>query len=1371
MAAKSTRKRCALGVVCGGAFWAAAVSCARDERELQLVVPGPGQGSPEMQVGMLQGAKMEIQPPSVALGAVTTGFASRARLKVLNSGTTPLPAPGVAWAAGDAADYELIQNQCSTDLPPGGSCELRVQLVPSHAGLIEAALEVSSGAGNSVRVPFSGEGFAAGNLILAPVVGSFEDFGGVRVGSVRESSFSILNPGTAPSGVLSFRLNRPEFSLPSPQPGECVSGATDLGAGQTCNLRVAFGPAERGPLETTLTATTPGAGSVSLNLVGNGLIAGVLESSVSDVDFAGVVLGSSGFSSVRFENQGDEPMALGGVRLEPALPEFSIQNSTCAAGSTLPAGAACEVGLEFRPTVQDEERSTELVLDAAGLEPLRVGLVGHGLEKGSLLVAATLPGEEDFGDVLLEESVTHVFQVSNPGAQPSGVLSLAVSGAFELSSAPEAADCVDGATSLVNGEGCTVRLSFKPTLRQAESGALTIGSALAGATRLDLKGRGILPAKFELGGEVNFGRVLINASAERTVTLKNAGDQLLPPPSVEVTSSNAAQAAAFSVANGCTAPLAFGEQCALTITFDPTVAVPHSANLQLSAEPGGTASVLLLGEALTPGSLVLAPVNGSTDFGDVPLGMSVSRSFTLSNPGNVASGQLTISSDDTHFLISPGDCNQGTPEGLVDGSSCTFSVAFTPDGSAPVEGNVSVQSPGAGRSGIAIRGRGRSLAALTATGTRDLGRANIGRQATAANQFTWTVTNNGDLPSGTLRVTRGSVTEFQISADTCSNAQVPGHSTCQMQISFVPAEPPGARTENVIATDPASGRAVTLALTAVSVRVANPGQSCINAECASGVCTDGVCCDRACDRTCQQCSATGVCVDQVSQQQCGNGAARCFGVDQCLLPAGQACGANTDCGGGALCKQCLGGGRQCTAPATCCGGCPGNQDCVNGSCGCSAQEIDCGGGLCIPRNTANVCCPSSPSCPTNLPACTADGRCVQCTSNAQCGPCSTCNIATNTCTPRTRGTTGVCPQAGQVCDGNGGCFAPQCGVTGAPACGDCRTCQDFTCRAGNENAVCQGNGQCVAGTCRPGPGRACTAGGTPCANNLPCTNGTCSLPTVGNTAACGPTVANCNTTLGLQCNGGTCGCGPNRTFARGQCRVSNGQECPSNGGAGCADGNCTEWLVDLDGDGWGSFGEAIGGVDSRFICGVASVENEPAPFQGPGCRGGTFEVRFVPRNHPDDGDQDPTNNDDLDCCDLYYACGFVGFSPNQSPSSQFFPRQGEPGSGFATGPQVTINGVAVPNSCPLPQDRNCDGEVVPAAVAGSTGPSPCTQPRCAEQFNKGQCATASAANCSQQSGSSGSEACGPVGITICGVSTPGGPCAQVSGTQITVLCL
>jgi len=52
--------------------------------------------STETQTGMLQATPtLEVQPPVVDLGAVTTGFAARARVKISNSGVAALPTPEV----------------------------------------------------------------------------------------------------------------------------------------------------------------------------------------------------------------------------------------------------------------------------------------------------------------------------------------------------------------------------------------------------------------------------------------------------------------------------------------------------------------------------------------------------------------------------------------------------------------------------------------------------------------------------------------------------------------------------------------------------------------------------------------------------------------------------------------------------------------------------------------------------------------------------------------------------------------------------------------------------------------------------------------------------------------------------------------------------------------------------------------------------------------------------------------------------------------------------------------------------------------------------------------------------------------------------
>ena len=663
-------------------------------------------------------ARLALSTEAIDLGWVTTNFSARARIRVDNVGTAPLPAPTVGFAEGSHADFSLIQNGCELEVAPGESCELRVQLVPSDSGERAATLEVRSDVGGEARVALSGQGLAAGDLILAPVAGSFEDFGGARVGSTAEETFSISNPSDVASGPLRFRSNRPEFALLAPGEGDCVPDQTSLVGGQSCTLRLAFTPSERGPLEATLTGASDGVGAVSVTLVGRGLLPATLSASTLAVDFAGVVLTSSAKRSVLFQNAGDEPLTLVGARLAPETAEgFSILNSDCGAGTQIEGGASCSVQLEFRPPRLGEEFTAELLAEGAEAgQTQSVALRGIGLEQGALTVSATAAGDDDFGEVLLGESSERLFQIQNPSAQSSGVLDIVLSEGFALAPPVEGAagECVPGSTSLVDGEACTVRVLFTPSLRGLVTGSLTVSSPLAGATELPLTGRGIVPALLAVERELNFGRMLTGSSGVRTLTIENEGDQPLPPPSFELTGSAPAQVAAFALESQCTAPLALGETCDLNLTFAPTDATAHAVTLNISSM-GTNTSVLLLGEAQVPGSLVLSAADSGA-FGDVPTGTTTSRSFVLANPGQIPSGRVTISSDNPRFATDLGDCNQGDPAGLVDGTSCTFNVRFTPDDNLPQAANLSVQSPGAGRAGLQLSGRGRQPAVLVGDG-------------------------------------------------------------------------------------------------------------------------------------------------------------------------------------------------------------------------------------------------------------------------------------------------------------------------------------------------------------------------------------------------------------------------------------------------------------------------------------------------------------------------------------------------------------------------------------------------------------------------------------------------------------------------------
>jgi len=1072
-------------------------ACSIDDRRFSLPGVGPGGAGPggsDADAGTAPAA-LTVVPSAIDLGSITQGFAAAARVRLKNDGSEPLALPSVAWGPGSDPDLKLIQNQCFEGLEAGDECELRVQLLPSRAEELRGTLEISSAPAATASVPVVARGLVPGAILLVPAAGSFEDFGGVRVGEVATGSFTVTNPGTVGSGPLSLVFNRPEFAFADAGAGGCVLGETDLASGQSCDLRVTFTPRERGPLEAVASVTSSGAGSMSIGLRGQGLVPGVLGVSVTALDFGGVVPGDTSSQSLAVENQGDEPLTLARVAFEPADEQvFAIEDSNCGEGIVLAAGATCRVQVAFRPVQEGVAAVGSLLLQTAGGEQTqRVALSGRGLVGGSLLLEAATAGEEDFGPVVLGESLERFFRVSNPSMQESGPITLQASGGFALQVASEAGACAPDVTTLLNGDSCTLRVSFTPTTRGPNQGALTVDSQLAGAKSLTLLGTGVAPASLEAStgaadeGVVDFGRVTSGSSAGQTVTLTNRGDQLLPPPTLEVT--GATEAGAFAFQSGCAEPLAFEQTCEVTLTFAPTLTGPHSATLELGAEPGGRASLLLRGEAREPGRLVLAAeAEGGEDFGDVPVGSNRARSFTLSNPGDVASGVLTLRTDDGQFVVDSGACGALTA-GLGAGESCAFQVSFTPTSNELTETRLAVLSPVAGETGIAVTGRGRSPGALAATRTeRDLGRANIGEPSGPTNEFTWTVNNPGDLPSGALTVDNTNPDDFDVTADTCTGQAIPGGGSCTVTTLFAP-DAEGSRTSDIVVSDPTSAQAVTLQVTGFGVRLAEPGEAClVNSDCAGGLCSGGVCCNQACNGTCQTCE-TGQCLPQNRQEPCGNGSGVCFGVNQCQLPAGEACTTDAECGGNLVCKTCRVGGRQCTAPDACCGGCASPFECVGGTCDCplqndGLQQLNCGGGVCA-INRENACCVGAepPGCncdprdnlckecllPNDCPAgpagtvaacvgnqCQYDcdtaegfsscnGRCIgpgQCCTNQQCqNLCTQCNTSTNTCQAVTPGTQGRCA-LGEVCQ------SQQC--VELPGLGD----------------AC--NGECSQGTCHLG---------------------------------------------------------------------------------------------------------------------------------------------------------------------------------------------------------------------------------------------------------------------------------------------------------------
>jgi hypothetical protein len=933
-------------------------------------------------------ALLSVSPNVLDFGPVVIGVATLGRIAIWNIGIQSMPAPRLEWVVGSDPDFAVAQNLCSATIAAGEHCDVRLQVMASKAGPLAATLHIASDAGETADLPLSAEGLSSGELVLAPAEGNLADFGGVTVGSAAQATFELTNPTSGPSGPITVILVNSAFKVLDPGPATDCVPELGLAAATTCQIHVSFSPTERGRIDAALVVQSDSLGSTSLSLSGQGHIAGTLGLSTERVDFPGVVVGAAERVQVAVQNQGDEPLTLASIALEGDVRgEYSISSSECAPNQVLQAGESCSVELQFAPSMAASDGTANLVVTSTGGNSKRLPLSGSGLLPGTLVIEPIGDSPVDFGSVLLNSSAVHIFRVRNPGAEPSGQLTITGSNSFAvLPSNP--GECEQGVTSLVNNESCSFRVSLTPTQRAPQTGAITASSVFAGSSTFTLTGRGIVPALVKVQQQqVNFDRLVIGSTAQATVTISNDGDLPLNPPVVTVVDPAGGAARGFSAQSNCAAPLNYQQSCGIIVTFNPTAPGSYSMRLQVTSD-SSQASSLLTGTAVARGQLTLDAAVGGGAFGDVVIGAVQSRTYTVRNPGGVAAGRLTITSSLAPFAVDPGTCANAMGAGLVDGGSCQFSVAFRPVSSDALSATISIRSVSAGEASLSLSGRGRRPATLAGSSALEFNSVIVGENSASR---AWSVTNTGDLATGALTVTASSG-DVTFANNTCVNALAAG-AACSMNVLFHPLAA-GSRSATLTVHDSNGNRPdAVLTVTGTGQVLPSIGQACTGGS----RCAQGGSCENSSNGTSRVCCGA----DCTGNQSCSQ--SQNFRTCELpTVPVGAACAVGTNtCAAGVPCTNgicqapTVGNGAACGVNASC-DSTLGLQCLGSGTCGCPAGRHFCSGGSasCSANNDTTHCAVTSTTCTD----------CTQANANAACGGTG-CN---NTC----RGTTLSCPGTG-----------------------------------------------------------------------------------------------------------------------------------------------------------------------------------------------------------------------------------------------------------------------------------------------------------------------------------------------------------------------
>jgi iron transport multicopper oxidase len=232
--------------------------------------------------------------------------------------------------------------------------------------------------------------------------------------------------------------------------------------------------------------------------------------------------------------------------------------------------------------------------------------------------------------------------------------------------------------ALSAGQTIQVPLKFTPTR------AGLIASTLTAETTQG-------PASFSLSGEgrasgaqlstspsiISYGGVAVGTSSSGTATFSNVGSAPL------TINAEKLPAAPFTVTGmpSVGSQIEPGKAVTVTVTFEPTAEGSFSAELGMETT-GGNGTVRLSGTAGPPGVLKITSENN--EFGEVAVGKTATRSFTVSNTGGTNVSISKSKPPSGGAFAATTTLSEGTT--IAPGETLTETVTFTPTAPGPASG-------------------------------------------------------------------------------------------------------------------------------------------------------------------------------------------------------------------------------------------------------------------------------------------------------------------------------------------------------------------------------------------------------------------------------------------------------------------------------------------------------------------------------------------------------------------------------------------------------------------------------------------------------------------------------------------------------------
>ena len=735
-------------------------------------------------------------PANISFGNQVVGQTSLIQSFTLkNPQSTALTINSITAPAGGFAidpSTTCANNSFPGTLAGNSSCTVGVTFTPTAMGLAPpgSVVVVSNAANSPQNVAVKGNG-------ISPVSFSTNS---VHFGSVALNQTSGIQAVTITNNQTTQTVSFGSFTISGDSqfavdPSSTCSTATPLAVsgapGSSCTLALTFSPTAVGiqPTGTATVGFNASSSPQSITLYGTG--AQPTTVSPTSINFGQAVIGTqSATKTMTLNNLQSASLSMTQlVFAGPFILDTNTATTTCpisggTVSGSLAGNTTCRIGIKFAPTANGATSGGEVtVISNSPSGPLPVSLAGTGVPPVALSPAALAFSNAPIGIASSANSIT----VTNNQSVNLDFSSIIVPAPYSISAGTTT--CVVG-IPVLPGKNCVVSVTVEPTALgpvavsmltlndDAPTSPQTANLTATGVSAVAINPNPIAFGTLVVGQQNTFTATLTNFLS--TPILINSVASFTGPYSLDATTTTC-QFAPTAVAPGGT--------CQIGIDATPTTTGSQPGSAVVAYHISGIPTVINLPLTMTGNSGQAVAVSPSavafpTQF------IGVTSPTSTITVKNLQSSALTLSGI-TMTGTNPGDFGivsnlcPVSPATLPGNTSCTVTVAFTPNASGARSATLSVADNAQGSpQTVALSGDGNAPVKVAPTAITSfqsaVGVISAYQTVTITNETTDPITLSAFLFNG----------EFKQTSTTCGSSlpfALAGLASCNVTISFDPS--------------------------------------------------------------------------------------------------------------------------------------------------------------------------------------------------------------------------------------------------------------------------------------------------------------------------------------------------------------------------------------------------------------------------------------------------------------------------------------------------------------------------------------------------------------------------------------------------------